>query len=281
MRAQRLVGWLLIALGGIVASVALLGPLVAGVIRYRTSATTLNQIIGGDVAALALVAPACIAAGICALFGHRAAVVALAPTAFVLYTYVQLVVGQEYLRLPGNNERFFPLFYAGFVLAAVVFIVIWGGRAVDLPSPSVRLRRVAAAALLAVAFFLLLQHLPSLVDAWRQVPQRTEYVSSPTPFWLVKLMDLGIVIPAAVAAAIGLLQASPWATRAMYAIVGAYALLGASVVGMAITMYAHDDPDASIATVVGFTALAGVFLALAIAVYRPLWRRDAVVTRPR
>jgi hypothetical protein len=41
MRTQRLVGWLLIALGGIVASVA----------------------------------PACIAAGICALFGHRAAVV--------------------------------------------------------------------------------------------------------------------------------------------------------------------------------------------------------------
>jgi hypothetical protein len=50
---------------------------------------------------------------------------------------------------------------------------------------------------------------------------------------------------------------------------------------MAITMYAHDDPDASITTVIGFTAFAGVFMALAIAVYRPLWRRDAVVTGSR
>jgi hypothetical protein len=276
------VGWLLIALGVIVAAVTLLGPLMTGVIRYRTSATTLNQIVGGDVAALLLVAPACVGAGICALLGHRAAVVALAPTAFVLYTYTQLVVGQEYLRLPGNNERFFPLFYAGFVLAAVVFVMIWGGpAAAELPIPSARLRRVTAIALLAVALFLLLQHLPSLVDAWRPVPQRTEYVSSPTPFWLVKLMDLGIVVPVATATAIGLLRAAPWAARATYAIVGVYALLGASVAGMAITMYAHDDPDASMATAAGFTVFAGVFLALAIAVYRPLWRRDAVATRQR
>lgn len=279
MRARRLTGSLLVVLGVVVAAVAVLGPLMTGAIRYRTSATTLNQIVGGDVAALLLVAPACVGAGICALLGHRAAVAALAPTAFVLYTYTQLIVGQEYLRLPGNNERFFPLFYAGFVLAAVVFVMIWSGPAAELPIPSAHLRRVTAVALLAVAFFLVVQHLPSLADAWSQVPQRTEYVSSPTPFWLVKLMDLGIVVPAAIATAIGLLRAMPWAVRAMYAIVGAYALLGASVAGMAITMYAHDDPDASIATAAGFTVFAGVFLALAIAVYRPLWRADEAVIR--
>lgn len=51
----------------------------------------------------------------------------------------------------------------------------------------------------AVAAFLVVGlHLPSMPTAWTNPSAMTEYASSPTPFWLVELMDLGIVVPAAV-----------------------------------------------------------------------------------
>src|SRR3712207_6908086 len=40
-----------------------------------------------------------------------------------------------------------------------------------------------------------------------------EYQADPTLFWLVKLMDLAVVIPAAFIAGVGLLRRAPWATK--------------------------------------------------------------------
>lgn len=71
--ASRLLGVGLVLLGTAVAAVAVLGPLVSGVLRYRTSPTSLHQIIGGDAAALAVVAPATVAVGVLAIRGHPAA----------------------------------------------------------------------------------------------------------------------------------------------------------------------------------------------------------------
>lgn len=274
MRANRALGPGLIALGAVIATTAVLGPFVTGVIRYHTSDTTLNQVIGGDAAALLLIAPACVAIGVLALRGHPAAPpLALAPAVFAVYTYTQLIVGEEYLRLPGNNERYFPLLYAGFLLGGVTAVTAW--RSIDpltLPAPSRRLERVIAAVMFAVVVFLTGQHLPTLVDALRDSPTRTEYLSSPTAFWLVKLMDLGLVAPAALATGIGLLRGAAWARTPMYAIVGAYTLLGASVTGMGITMVVNDDPDASLGLASGFAMFTLAFAAVALAVFRPLFR---------
>jgi hypothetical protein len=288
MRPDRWLAAGLIPLGAIVAATAALGPFLADVIHYRTSDTTLNQIVGGDAAALFIVAPFTIAVGLLALRSHPAApVLALAPAAYVTYTYTQLIVGQEYLRLPGNNERFFPLLLAGFVLAGSIAVGAW--KAIDaerLPQTSRRLDRLAAGVLLFVAVYLVFGlHLGSLVDAMRDAPTRVEYVSSPTPFWLVKLMDLGIVVPVAVTAAVGVLRGTARARRTMYAIVGGYALLAASVAGMAITMLANGDPDSSAPTVAVFVCFALTFLALAVALYRPLFTRQTpppvTATTPR
>jgi hypothetical protein len=283
MRPGRWLAAGLILLGAVVAATALLGPFVTDVIHYRTSDTTLNQIVGGDAAALVIVAPFTVAVGVLALRGHPAApVLAVAPAGYVLYTYAQLIVGQEYLRLPGNNERFFPLLLAGFLLAGSVAVGSW--RAVDaehLPRTPRWLDRLAAGVLLSVAVYLVFGlHLRSLVDAMRDTPSRVEYVSSPTPFWLVKLMDLGIVVPIAVAAAVGVLRGTARARRPMYAIVGAYTMLAASVAGMAITMLAHGDPDSSVPTVIVFVCFAAAFTALAVVLYRPLFARQAGAPQP-
>jgi len=273
---DRLLGVGLVLLGAAVAVVAVMGPLVLDVLRYRTSATSMNQIIGGDAAVLIVVAPVSIAVGVLAIRRHPAApVMALAPSIFVVYTYTQLNVGNEYLRLPGNVERFFPLMLAVFILAGVIALRSWSSvPAARLPAGSARADRVAGALLLVIAVFVVVGlHLPSFLDAIRDQPTAVQYLSSPTPFWLVKLMDLGIIVPAAVAVGIGALRHREWARKPVYAILGAYTLIGASVAGMGITMSLRDDPDASMATLVGMTLLAVLLPAVTCYVYRPLFRR--------
>jgi len=272
------------ALGVGVAAASLLGPLALEVLRYRTSETTLNQIVGGDLAGLVVVAPVALAAAVLLWRGHRAGpAIALAPALWAIYIYTQLIVGQEYLQLPGNNERFFPLLLALFVAGEAVTVLAW--RATDdrtLPELPRRLERTAGVVLLVLAGFLTLGlHLPSLVDALADQPTAVEYTSSPTAFWIVKLMDLGIIVPAAAAIGVGLLRGAAWARKASYAILGGYTLLAAAVAGMAIVMYLNGDPDASLVNVAAFTAFAAAMGWLTVRLFRPLFGAPRVVVRDR
>ncbi|MET0494832.1 MAG: hypothetical protein ABW000_17055 [Actinoplanes sp.] len=251
--SNRVLGFGLLLLATAVATVAALGPLLFGVLRYRISATSVNQIVGSDAAALTVVVPVTVAVAVLAIRGHPAApVLALAPSVFVVYTYTQLIVGNEYLRLPGNTERFFPLLLAAFILAAAIALRAWNSvPAAQLPPPSPRVDRIAGVLLLVIAAFVVVGlHLANYVDAMRDHPVTEQYVSSPTVFWLVKFMDLGIVVPAAIAVGVGALRRRPWARKPVYALLGAYTLIGASVAGMAITMAARHDPDSSGVTVI-------------------------------
>ncbi|MGZ4625804.1 MAG: hypothetical protein ACXV3S_05865, partial [Kineosporiaceae bacterium] len=108
------------------------------------------------------------------------------------------------------------------------------------------------------------------IIAWTDPQSLTEYASSPTPFWMVKLMDLGIIAPAAILAGVGLWRHAAWARRVAYIVLTGYTLLGVSVTSMAILMIANDDPDASVALAVGFGCFALVFAALSLALYRRL-----------
>jgi len=146
---------------------------------------------------------------------------------------------------------------------------------------SPRLRRLTAGTLLVVAVYLVVGlHLPSLVDAWSSTPSRTEYLSSPTPFWLVKLMDLGIVVPVAVATALSLWR-RPVVPTAAYAVVGGYTLLAYAVLGMAVTMWLRDDPDSSAAMVAAFGAFAAALTTLSASLYRTALRHgDGLAATP-
>ena len=277
MRSRnRLLGAGLLVLAAAVATVAALGPLVFGVLRYRISASSLNQIIGGDAAALTVVVPVTVVIGVLAIRGHPAApVLALAPSVFVVYTYTQLIVGNEYLRLPGNVERFFPLLVGVFILAAAIAVRAWNSiPAARLPATSAGVDRTAGILLLVIAAFVVVGlHLANYLDAMRDHPVTEQYLSSPTVFWLVKFMDLGIVVPAAIAVGIGALRRRPWARKPVYALLGAYTLIGASVAGMAITMAARHDPDSSAVTVIGATVMTALLAGTTCYVYRPLFRR--------
>jgi hypothetical protein len=122
-------------------------------------------------------------------------------------------------------------------------------------------------------FLVMELHLPSMLAAWAEPRLLTEYASAPTPFWLVKLMDLGIIVPVAVATGSGLLTQRPWARRVLYPLLTGYTCLAISVASMAVVMLARDDPDASWFLAAGFAVATVALLALVAATYRPLWHR--------
>src|SRR5918998_4219726 len=77
-------------------------------------------------------------------------------------------------------------------------------------------------------FLLLGQHLRPMLIAWQDPGQLTEYASSPTPFWLVKLMDLGIIVPSLVVTGVGLWRRTGWTRRVAYVLLTGYTGLAVS-----------------------------------------------------
>lgn len=275
MSRNRVLAALLVVLAVGLVTAAVLGPLVLGRMQYRTSPTTLNQLLGGDAAVLFVVAPVALLAAWLVARGRTAGpLLACGVGAFGVYTYMQVVVGQEYLRLPGNVERFFPLLLGIFVLAEATLVLGWLATPQHLPSPRPAMWRTTGAVLVLLAVFLIFgQHLRPMLTAWEDPGSLIEYSSSPTPFWLVKLMDLGIIVPLALVAGVGALRRRPWALRLAYPLLTAYSLLGVAVTAMAVVMLARHDPDASAGTAIGFAVFAAAFVALLLALYRPLFQR--------
>lgn len=273
-RRLRLLGLGAIVLGIGVAAATLAGPLVAGVIRYHVSEGALAQVIGGDIAGLLLVAPVSIVAGALILRGRRSGpVLALGPAFYALYMYSQLALGGDVVRYPGNSERFFLLFVGLVILAGAVAIGAWAAIGpASLPRGSRRLNRVLGLFSLVVAAFLTFGlHLPGLMDAWSPTPSSSEYLADPVVFWLVKFMDLALVVPALLAVGVTALRGSPRAGKARYAAVGWMALLGSSVAGMALAMQVEGDPSAAAANTVAFTVFALIAMTIAVMVYKPLF----------
>jgi hypothetical protein len=83
-----------LALG--VAAASLLGPLGFDLMHYRTSETTLNQLLGSDAAALFVVAPLTLAAAVLVARRHPVGpLLALGVGVYALYTCTQIIIGQD------------------------------------------------------------------------------------------------------------------------------------------------------------------------------------------
>lgn len=288
MRVGVVFGGACIALGLGVAANSLLGPIGLGVIEYRTPSVGLDQLKGADIASLAVVAPSSLVAGWLWWRGHAVApMVSLATGAYAAYTFTQAILGIDYGLYEGNNERFFPLHLALAVVGGTIALRSWSAVDQDsLPPLPSRLRKTAAFTMLGSAAFLALGlHLPTLIAVWRGDPP-AEYIEIPAAFWVVKLMDLGLIVPAAAAAGVGLLRGSRVAQRATYGLVGVFAMIAASVTSMAAVLMVNDDPSASLVFTVGFGAITTAFAVLAYhlaraAVPRAVEHRESSSTTPR
>lgn len=269
---MRRLGFALIALGIGLAANSLAGPLAGEVVDFHVTETLLNQMIGLDAVSLAVVAPLSIVAGVLALRGHVVGpVLALGVGAYAAYMLVQYALGPDYLGLPGSSQLLFPLYLALFALGWLVTLAAWV--AIDtrrLPRSPRRDRLVGRVVLPLLALFAFVRYLPALADAMSDSPSDVGYLAGPTFFWAIALMDLGIFLPATIAACAGLVRGTAWAPKAMYAVVGWFGLVGPAVAGMAVAMYVNDDPTASGGNVAVMTVLGLGFASLAAVLYRPL-----------
>lgn len=262
--------WFLMLSAAMAAS-ALLGPLGIGMVEFRVSDAMENQLVGGELIALVLVAPLALAAGILFLRRHRLApVLAIAPALFAVYTYPQYIIGPDYVRYPGNNEHFIPFYMALVILGWV--LALWSWRLMKeahLPSPSRALRRSIVALLCVIGMLVTAAWASDIVDALGGGMPSREYRSDPTLFWLIRLLDLGFVVPMAIITAVGLVRRADWSRRLVYAVTGFLTILVASVAAMAMVMAVRGDPAASLGMV---AATGAVTIALTIC-YAALIRR--------
>ncbi|HXV96179.1 MAG TPA: hypothetical protein VD695_06490 [Gaiellaceae bacterium] len=279
-RGQSLVSHGLLGLGlvGLAAGLAadsLLGPLAAETFEFPITETLRNQMIGLDAVSLLVVAPLAVVAGVLALRGRvLGQALALGIGAYTAYMFVQYALGPQFGELPGDSQALFPLYLVLFALGWIVALGAWNG--IDpgrLPSDRRRDLAVGRFVLPVLAFLAFFRYLPALADATSASPQDEGYLAGPTFFWAIALMDLGILLPATVAACYGLVRGAAWGQKALYLVAGWFGLVGPAVAGMAIAMYVNDDPVASGVNVVVMTVLGALFAALAVAVYLPLLRR--------
>jgi hypothetical protein len=263
-------------LGVGLAANSLLGPLVTETIRYRFSTSLINQGIGLDAVALFAVFPVAIVAAVLIWrANHAGLVMAFVPATFAAYMLPQYVIGPDYLGIRGNNERFFPLHVLLFVVSLGVLLAAWQAIEDEWLLPHSRQSdRMRAMALFGVAGFVLVgRWLPTLIDLVNGAPKTAEFLENPTSYLLIGLLDLGLVVPAAMTAAVALIRGVRWARKAAYAVIAWFALVPASIAAMAITMEVNGDPNAEPIVMWVFTAAAVVFTVGAVMLFRPLFSR--------
>jgi hypothetical protein len=264
----RAFGVLLLLLGGALVANSAVGPLGLDVVDYPISGTVWNQLVGLELVTLALVVPWCVIAGLRAL-RHRpgAAVLAFAPASYTLYMFVQYVLGPEY-----GDYRVVVLWQLAIVtLSAGLTLWSWSlMRDTALPEHSHRARRLFSAALFGLAGFVVLRYVGAIAGAFEGTPIPAEFEDARTFYWSIFMLDLGVVVPATVVAAVALRQGHGLGNRALLAVAGWFSLVPPSVAAMAAVMLVKDDPHGSTATVVLLSVASVLFAGFAWAAYRPV-----------
>lgn len=269
----------LLGLAGALLLNSFLGPLVLGVVSYPITDTVENQLVGLELVSVLLVVPWASVAALAALRGHPAApLLGIAPSAYAAYMFVQYVLGPEYPRY--GVTAFAQL--GIFILAGGTMLWSWS-LARGVPLPSMRRGQATRYGVLLLAFagFVLLRYVGVFVGAVRGSAIENEFADERTFFWSIFLLDLGIVVPCTVAAGLSLMRGTAVGQRALYALVGWFALVPPSVAGMAAVMWARDDPNASIPTAMLLSVASVIFGVVAWRIFDPVLRGSRGVDHPQ
>ncbi len=250
---------LLLAVG--LAANVLLGPLGLGLLTWRVSANGLNQTYGADAAILVMVVPAALVAARLWWRGQRlAAPLALGAGLAALYYGIAEVLGPDYTRYPGNNERYFPLFLAVIILSWTIAARAWGALDPEPPRPAAWLARSFATVLVLGGALIGLAWTAQIGAIALTGTVGPEYTDAPSAFWTIRIVDLGFLVPICLATGVGLWRGSALAVRAAYGVAAFMTLQAAAVLAMGAVMLWRDDPAASAAL---FSALLPITLGFA------------------
>jgi hypothetical protein len=187
-----------IAAGLVLIDLAVQGPLVRGVLAYKTAALINNQLLGQDAVNLVLMAPLLLAAGVLLLLRKPLArYLLIATPLFLIYYALSYTIGWEWSSplYTGNSERYFFLFLF-ILIAALVFLLY--ALAVFPKNVESRFKKAGLAVYTSVfALFLLVfagMWIKEVLEVAATGTTRA-YDIAPTAFWMVRVFDLGFSIP--------------------------------------------------------------------------------------
>jgi hypothetical protein len=244
----------LLAIATLLAINVVLGPLGLGIIRWRVSEIGLNQTYGADGAALVLVVPTAAAAAW--LWRRRARLappLALGVGLATLYYAVASALGPDYARYPGNNERFVLILLVLIGLSWTVAIRAWAALDTHPPVPARWLVRSLGSVLIvggaAIGLAWTKQLLDLAIAGSLNGGDALAYADAPGAFWLIRVIDLGFIVPICLWTGVGLWRGSTTAVKAAYGVAAFMTLQAASVLAMGTVMLWRQDPTATPALV--------------------------------
>jgi hypothetical protein len=253
------VGIVAITTGLCLIYLAVQGPLVRGVLTYKTAAVVNNQLVGQDLVNILLLTPLLVAGAI-GLFLKKAFAkdLLIATPLFLIYYALSYTIGWEWSSpsYAGNSERQTFLFL--FVLIAALIILLYS--LAVFPKNAVSRFTKPGLAVYSVVFTLFL-----LVFGGMWVKEVLEVIATgttraydiaPTAFWLVRVFDLGFSMPLGLIS-VYLLWARP--DKAYPVICLFYGFFFTQIVAvnaMGWTMFLRKDPTFLMRDLVVFTVLA-------------------------
>jgi hypothetical protein len=244
---------------GIFAFLAIVGPLGLGILQHRTSQSGIYQLAGQDLADLLLMTPLLVIGGILHLMRRDGAKYFLILTPITLiYTGLSYGIGQEWSNpaYTGNVEGYFWYF-----LTLIIGGLILGMSSLSMFSeddaPIFKPRGLKVYVFL-VAVFLLFFGMMWVSEVNQVIATgdttNGSYVSSPTVFWVIRYLDLGVSIPVGFMALYLMLTRPKTSYPIILLFFGFFVTLGTAVNTMALVQLLSGDPE------LAGTAAAGLFI---------------------
>jgi hypothetical protein len=258
-----LVGLLSAAAGFVLIYLAVQGPLIRGVIKYKTAEVINNQLIGQDVVNLVLLSPLLIIGGAALILRKSfAKYLLIAAPLFLIYYALSYTIGWEWSSpaYAGNSQAYTFLFL--FVLIAALVILLY--TLAVFPKDAIsRFGKKGLAVYSALFTLFLLVFAAMWVKEVREViatGTTRGYEIAPTAFWLVRVFDLGFSIPLGLIS-VYLLWARP--NRAFPIICLFYGFFFTQIIAvnaMGWVMFLRKDPAFLMRDLIVFTVLALIII---------------------
>lgn len=260
---RPLVGSVAIVCAVVLAAVAILGPLVLGTIEYRTSTSGVWQIEGADVVNLFLVTPILLLGGILHLMGRPGSrYLLILPPVTLMYTGLSVGMGQEWgdPAYDGNVEQYAWLFLV-LIIGGLVLLIASLSMFTERDAPAFKPRNLRIYVAVMSLFLLLfaMMWLSELAEVISTGDTSTgSYEATPTLWWIVRYLDLGITIPLGFVGLFLLLTRTRQAYPLVLLFFGFFVTLGTAVLSMGIVMTLNDDPEAQPGALLIFATLAAL-----------------------
>lgn len=240
--------------------IAALGPLGTGAIEYRTSQSGVWQLQGQDVANLVLVMPALLIGGILCLLRKNSSkyFLILAPVT-LMYAGMSIGLGQEWSNpdYVGNIEEYSWLFLV-LVIGGLILLVATPSMFTKEDTPEFRPNSLRIYVTVMSIFLLLfaVMWISELVEVTSTGATASgSYESTPTVWWVIRYMDLGITIPLGFIALFLLLRRQESSYPVVLLAFGFFVTTGTAVNAMGWIMFINDDPEFQPGALVIFSVL--------------------------